>query len=349
MGVLYEALGFAVTRFSTVLRVAWLPLALLLLLQGIALQLDLEAAPAAGLAAALRTEPGYMYQFLEAVLALSPIHIAFATIAVILHASYMVPLIRYASNGTMPHHGSMHLEFGWRHLKYVGASLLSFPVIAFAASAVAGYGGDWAGGGLKSALERQRTVFEEGSLHSVETEPVFGGLQGLVASLDQFLMRLGINVSATETVVIVPVLVVAVYLMLRLFALPYLAAAREAGDGYNSFGRSLAVSSGFNIFPLIAVMILFALVHLIMLTLFWFSLGIFNWAMIGSEAMITSFDNMLPEASAGPIIRGLLTTLLTIGIVMVSAMVAGLTAGLGGALVHRAVRTGPQPVVAQVV
>ena len=148
-GVLYETLGFAVRRYGTALRVCWLPLVLLMLLFGVVVGDDAPVSQG-GLTAStrlmvaslsnllpievtdsmlafaegLRLEAGYTTQWLDVVVAADWWLVGAMTIAVILYASYMVPLIRYAATGTPPHRRTMQLEFGWRHAQYALAALI---------------------------------------------------------------------------------------------------------------------------------------------------------------------------------------------------------------------------------
>lgn len=340
MGVIYEALGFAMGKFGTALRVAWLPLILLLIVQLVAVRLGFASADT-GISTNLRLEPGYTYKFVESLFTNSWPYMALMGVAVILQASYMVPLIRYAGHGIAPHGGMIHLQFGVRHLKYVLATAASFAGVLILMRLAISLGSQWLYGTVVPVLQTQHTVFEEGSLHSVETEQVFGALNQVLFQADQFLFRVGIDMSALQTVLAVPVLIGGLYLMLRLLALPYLAAAREPQDGYTSIGRSFALSSGRNIFPLIGIIVVFVLMHIATLAMFWLGLLSYSIVLSGSEAMIAGFEWLTPNGSPTPLIRGALTIVFGLLLLGASAIIAALNAGLGGALVHRAVRDTP--------
>lgn len=335
MAVIYEALGFAFRRFGTALHVAWLPILLLLVLQAVTVRLGL-AGPFDGVAATLRLEPGYIYQFAEALVWLDPLLITMMGIGVILQASFAVPLIRYAAHGTPPPHHTLHLSFSLPHLKFVTASLVSFALILIAAQMLLAIGMQWIDGSVMPILQTERTVFEPGSLHRVHTEQVFEGLNGLLAQIDMFFFRVGINLRATDTLLLAVILPLAGYIMLRLMPFPFTAAAHEQGASRTSLGYALALSGGWNIFPLLAILTLFALIHMASLALYWVALNFLSFAIVGSEVAIAGFEQLVPRSDFAPLVRGGLAMISVGLLVAFSAFVAALHAGLGGALVRRA-------------
>ena len=336
-GVIYEALGFAMTKFGAAVRVAWLPILLLWVVQLVTVRRGFAEAQT-GLATSLRLEPGYTYKFVESLFTTSPIYMVLMGVAVVLQASYMVPLIRYAARGIAPHQGMLHLEFGARHLFYAIATAASFAGVIVLMRIAISLGSEWIYGTVVPVLQTQQTIFEPGSLHSVETEEVYGGLNQLLAQLDQFLFRVGIDVSALQAALVIPVLAIGAYLMVRLFAMPYLTAARERGDSYTSLASSFRLSAGLNIFPLLAIGLLFVLMHVATYVMFWLGIFVYSIALSGSEVVIAGFEWLTPEGSAAPFVRGLMSVIFGLLVLFASAFIAALNAGLGGALVHRAIK-----------
>lgn len=333
MGVIYEALGFAVRQYSTVLRVAWLPILLLLIMHVIAMQRG-WLIPVDGMLTAVRLEPGYIYKFVEAAIAGKPILIALMGFAVLMQTSYMVPLIKFAATGAPPHHRSVHLSFGLTHIKYILASIVSFVAIIILARLAISLGMRWIYGTIMPWLKTEHMVFAEGSLHSVELEPAFGSVNAALEAANEFLLLLGIQTSATDTVLLVVVLVLAVYLLLRFLAFPYIVAAND-GRG-NPLGRALALSSGINLFILIAIIIIFSILHVVMLSLIYLALQIFFFGLGGSVGLITSFEALAPGGQASNIINGIFLVIFCGALIAIAAFMAGLQAGLGGALAYRA-------------
>ncbi len=335
MGVVYEALGFATGHFGTVLRLAWLPVILLFMLQAMLAQSGVVPA-GASLATNLRLQPGYTYQLVVGLLTYSPGMIIAMAIAVILQASYLVPLIRYAATGDSLPARSMHLAFGPRHLAYVVASAISFPFIVVLTQVALALAMRFVDGTIIPTLLLQHTTFEPGSLHAIETEPVFGGLTSFIRAIDGWLFSLGINLQVIDTTVALPILLVAVYLILRLMPLPYLVAARGMSGALGALRQTFAVSGGINTFRLIAIILVMGLLHFAFFALMYVGLIIFSFATAGSEALIVGFDGLLPAETTGPVVRGGLTALAGIIGIAVTAFLAGIQAGLGGAIAHRA-------------
>ncbi len=137
-----EALNFGARRMETILRVAWLPVVLLMLLQmvvvflGISVTLGrvttLEEAGSYGVAlqaypqfalAAWRSEPVMM----------TIIAVSTFILSIILISSFMAPLIRYAATGEKPAPGLIRIPFGRDQLRFsvaaVITAILSFPIL----------------------------------------------------------------------------------------------------------------------------------------------------------------------------------------------------------------------------
>ncbi len=128
-----EALNFGARRMETIMRTAWLPVALLLILDGAAVfsVLSIEngrlitfadlaqggsfqrASAAAGEILAVRALGGDL-RFIALALAWIGLQAA-------LVASFMAPLIRFAGLGERPQAGVLHLPFGGDQLRFLGA------------------------------------------------------------------------------------------------------------------------------------------------------------------------------------------------------------------------------------
>ena len=129
-----EALNFGGRRFETILRVSWLPLLLILLMNMVTVFVTLslavdrpvtfaetgsyanaEANVARLMGQAWERAPGQM-------LALSCV--AFA-VNLLLLSSFMAPLIRYAATGVKPDRGLIHTPFGAEQIRYAISSTIS--------------------------------------------------------------------------------------------------------------------------------------------------------------------------------------------------------------------------------
>ncbi|MEM9989971.1 MAG: hypothetical protein AAF723_10680, partial [Pseudomonadota bacterium] len=191
-------------------------------------------------------------------------------------------------------------------------------------------------GTVVPTLLTERTVFMENSLHAVETEQVFKGLNLVLHQIDMFFFRIGLNLKAMDGVMLLIILPLAGYVMLRLFPYPFTAASHQGGEGKTSLDQALDVTKGWNIFPLLGVMGVFVTIHILTLMLFWAALQFFNFAILGSEVAIAGFERWAMTQTIAPVLRGGLA-LLSVGlIVSFTAFVAALQAGLGGALVRQA-------------
>lgn len=135
-----QALNFGARRMETIMRVAWLPVVLLLLVNMVTVFVTLSLAidrpitfeQTGSFAAAQAAYP----QFLAiAVLSKPKIILALTIftvlISLLLVASFMAPLIRYAATGEKPAPGFLSVPFGPDQWRFTGASLATgiFPVM----------------------------------------------------------------------------------------------------------------------------------------------------------------------------------------------------------------------------
>lgn len=137
--VVGEALHFGARRMETIMRVAWLPVALILVLQMATVFTYLSVlgerlisfADVSTYAQAQRL----LARYIELGLTTKPVQMAAvglssAAIEIILIASFMAPLIRLAGLGEQPAPGVVRLAFGPDQLRYIASSLLSILVMA---------------------------------------------------------------------------------------------------------------------------------------------------------------------------------------------------------------------------
>ncbi|ADM10422.1 trigger factor [Parvularcula bermudensis HTCC2503] len=346
MGVIYEALGFAVGHFGTVLRLSWLPVALLFLLDFVMIQMGLveQERP---LALQFQLQPGPITQFTTFLAQgaatgfsppFGPLLGGGLLIAVILYASVMVPLVRYAAAGEVPHHRFMHLAFGPRHLKYVLAAAGSFAVVLIVAGALISVIGHGLGGPLRALLGQQVSSFEAGSLHAIDTAPAFGASGALVGAIDMWFLRFGIAFGTAKLIVAIPIVLVAGYVILRLFAYPYLVAAHRPDQG-RALGAALGLSAGINVFSLMAIVALYAVISFATLWVSFIAIMvIFANIQAGSAYLISSYEAFVPDGDLTLWLKGGIGVLFTLVFLSLKTFLLALQAGLGGALVHAARR-----------
>ncbi|MGV6820288.1 MAG: hypothetical protein ACWA5T_07280 [Parvularcula sp.] len=336
-GVVHEALGFAILKFGNALRLAWLPIVLLMGLEAVAVKMGL-ATPLESFVKALRLEPGYTFKLVNAALSSQWALAAVSGIAVLLQASMATALIRFAADGRPPHHRSLHLTFGAREVKYIVACAASFAGVIMATKALLIAGYSLADANIIPVLNTEQAVFAPGSLHSVETEPAYGALRHLVQEVDAFYGRIGLNVSAIQSVVLIPVSLLAGYVLIRLLPLPFFAAARHAGDGYSSLGATLRLTGGLNIFPMLVIVLIFVILQVLTLGLLWLGLMIYGYAAMGTGFLIDGMENFAPNGPQGPLIRAFFSLISGLIVIFTTTFMVALNAGLGGALVHRGAR-----------
>ncbi|MEZ5895083.1 MAG: hypothetical protein R3C51_01665 [Parvularculaceae bacterium] len=176
-----EALHFGARRMETIMRVAWLPVALLLIVNMAAAFSYLSVSAGrlitfSDLASGqnFATVEAYAKQAAGAGLSAGStgmwiIAVASAIINAILIASFMAPLIRYAGLGEKPAPGVLRLPFGPDQIRFILAGIVSFLISAlviYAPIAVATYF-------IISAITRALTMAyasfpDESSLHTVE-------------------------------------------------------------------------------------------------------------------------------------------------------------------------------------
>lgn len=136
--VVGEALGFGARRMATIMRVAWLPVALLLIVEmatvfgylSVAAERLITFSDVATFAQAKtalarlsmigwKSHPDRMWM----------VNLASGAINTVLIASFMAPLIRYAGLGEKPAPGVVRLEFGPDQIRYILAALISSLVL----------------------------------------------------------------------------------------------------------------------------------------------------------------------------------------------------------------------------
>ncbi|GGY41171.1 hypothetical protein [Parvularcula lutaonensis] len=217
VGAFHDGLGFAAGRYSEVLRLSWLPIALIMLAgPGIA-NFAVAQGPGWGI------QPEFLFWLI------------FAPLSVLLQASVMVALIRTAVNGYPPHHRSAHLAIGPREFLYVLSGLLGIGMVGLLLWGPYNYSLQF----LDAFARQQETIevyrFVEGSLHQ--------GSKNLLYEDGHPIRNLEL-----------PITVVAFagmgYVALRLLLLPSFVAA---GTG-KVFRRTLKASAGFNIIRLLLVL-----------------------------------------------------------------------------------------------
>lgn len=349
MGVIYEALGFATAKFGTVLRVSLLPLLLLLLLNFVLAQLG-YIPPSSVLALRIDLDPGWINSFVQglnlwgqSIVTGNPlpltdqqlqVYLGLGLIGIILQSSFMVPLISYAGTGEKPHHGMVHLGFGPRHLGYVIAAAISFPLIMVLMNYALYFFTQWVTTDITPILQSRQIVFEEGSLHAIHGQvESFQGLKATIAAVDNWLSGLvGRQISSVNILTVTPFLILGFYAVLRLLAWPYLAAAGQGG-----VRQALRQSAGFNVLSLAMIMVLFWGLNLVAMYIVVVGCSlVFGFLFAGTNLIIEGYQGVAPDTNTGVWLSTI--TMLVFGgvIVALQAFMAGLQAGLGGALVHRA-------------
>lgn len=333
MDVVGEALSFAVARFGLALRVAWFPLVLLMLVD-VALVSTGFAAP--GQQWRVGVEGTYTLQLLQSLFTLEPVLILLILASVVLQASYMVPLIRAAAGVAEPHHGSLHLGFGVPHLRYIGGSILSVSALFLVAGVVMSLGQRFVDLNIVPLLNIQHTVFEPGSLHSIETEPVFGELNAVINSVDSVLFSFGLNLSVLDAAILAPIAILVAYAALRLFALPYVGAAQTSGGVLAPLSRSLSLSAGTNVLSMLAILLVYG--GLIVGVFFVFSLAsvVISVLFAASATATVALEAAMPGTMGTLVVNGIVMTVLAGATIAATTFLAALHAGIGGAIAHRA-------------
>ncbi|MEE2692068.1 MAG: hypothetical protein VX640_11070 [Pseudomonadota bacterium] len=145
--VVGEALHFSARRMETIMRVAWLPVVLLLILEmatafsllSVVYNRLITFEDAHTWAQAQKAFSNVIQQIIAAIIINGPLAIRWQIYAVlgaslviqsILVASFMAPLIRLAGLGEAPRPGVVRLPFGPDQVRYIGASLLAILIMA---------------------------------------------------------------------------------------------------------------------------------------------------------------------------------------------------------------------------
>lgn len=177
--VVGAALNFGARRMETIMRVAWLPVVLLLICNMVTLfaYVSVAAGRLVTFEQAVPTLQALQYYAGQAAAVgweRAPQTMAIITVAslatqLILIASFVAPLIRYAGLGERPADGLLRVPFGPDQLRFIGAVLVGFLVLGvlvlgpmyFATSYTASY--------IADALSKTFASFpDEQSLHSIE-------------------------------------------------------------------------------------------------------------------------------------------------------------------------------------
>ncbi len=134
-----SALNFGARKMETIMRLAWLPVALILILQIVTTYLYLSVAAGRFVSAAdfatLGAAQSALAGIVRAAWIAKPALMAIATVSValinlLLVSSFMAPLIRFAGLGERPPGGAMRLDFGPSQARYVAATIAGFLVLA---------------------------------------------------------------------------------------------------------------------------------------------------------------------------------------------------------------------------
>jgi len=133
-----EALNFGARRMETIMRVAWLPVTLLLIAQMTLLFGYLSVASGRFISfsdvRSFAQLKGYFWRALNAGVENQPIAMlamsaGFILVALILYSSFMAPLIRYAGLGVRPSPGIVRLPFGADQIRFILSGIFSFLII----------------------------------------------------------------------------------------------------------------------------------------------------------------------------------------------------------------------------
>lgn len=173
-----EALNFGGRRMATIMRVAWLPVALSLIvnmasvfayLSVIAGRLitfsDVDTFLAAQSALARFAAQGWSKNF-EAMAAIAAGNIILQAVLI---ASFMAPLVRYAGLGEKPAPGVIRLAFGPDQIRYIAAGVFSFLFVALLVLAPMVAASIYALKYIVEAMSQTMVSFPDTeSLHSIE-------------------------------------------------------------------------------------------------------------------------------------------------------------------------------------
>ena len=176
--VIGDALNFGARRMETIMRVAWLPVSLMLIANMVMVFLLLSVAY--GRVITMPDVPSFEYATALASKAITmgimggskPVMIILAgalLINTILVASFMAPIIRLAGLGEKPRRGLLNAPFGMDQIRYVMSGIISFltvVLVALGPIAVATY---YVAKQIYTALAKTYAKFpNESSLHTIE-------------------------------------------------------------------------------------------------------------------------------------------------------------------------------------
>ncbi|MEO1040839.1 MAG: hypothetical protein AAFX52_00980 [Pseudomonadota bacterium] len=206
---MHDALGFAVSRFDDVLRVAWFPLLLVALTPLLWQQMVMSGTPR------------------PLVMGLS------LAVPLLLTAAYMVPLTRMAALGEATGQRSVHLAFGTRQVRFALVGLLSVFTALLVAVGPTSFGVFLTESLIQDIEVKEVFVFDEGSLHGGQVNILFADvtpLRDLQVFLNWVLMPL-----------------VLAYMGVRLFLWPF-AIAAGASSPFALSLRASAGANGLRLF-----------------------------------------------------------------------------------------------------
>lgn len=325
----HEALGFAVTRYETALRLTWLPIALLFLY-------DVAAPPVfdQAMGAVPSGDAGALGRLgVEAFF--------FVLVPLLVTALYMAPLVRLAATGEAPDHRTMPTRLGAGYLPFVLGSLASLGGIFVVSTWPLTKALTWLSGFVADLSRREVAVFEEGSLHAVETVPAM--------SDDALTILEGVPTLAFGLAT-----VFSLYVWLRLFPLPFFWAGKQRGEGWSVLGRTFTASSGTNLFRLAVIALILWCTALVMSGLLegftvpfgaygldvpglpelFFGLGLTGAQLLlsGTTALTNAGEPAAWVQTSAVVAAAVFSYAFQVA---TTALVAGATAGLGGSIVRR--------------
>lgn len=204
LSVAGEALNFGARRMETIMRVAWLPIVLLLIVNMVKVYAFLTVI--AGEVITFEQVPNFaqaeaLFEFYKDQgwannpQAMWTVTISFWVAQIILLSSFMAPLIRYSGLGERPSRGVVHLPFGVDQIRLIIAGFFSSLT-----TGVLAYGPLWAaskfvGQYIDEALSRTLAYFPNpDSLHQLE---IVTERDALTASGDIWIFDVGIPWVAT--------------------------------------------------------------------------------------------------------------------------------------------------------
>ncbi len=241
---LTDAFGYGWRRYDRVARIAWLPLFLMSLvgfllpyiyltvLTGAPVTIgDVSPREAFGLlnkSAQLLWEQRYWEMV--------GLQAGFTIVNLFLLSTFMVPLLRNATRGVTLPKTSFSLPFGFKHLRFWGAALISGLGLYFLLVMPMDYAVIAMSDYVDELLAQSVYVFPfEDSLHTVEEQPLVEN-PGLWQAIPGYIQ--------------IPFQIVLVYLGIRLFAYPVFVTAHEKSDGHSAFGQAWRLTRGLNLIRL---------------------------------------------------------------------------------------------------